>query len=176
MHKLVFHLSVNEKKREIHRSPVNSTHKGQWCGALMYFLICVWINGWVNNREAGDLRRYRAHYDVTVMFSTLWHQTMPDTDWFIDCFIFYNTGFHLTDRHRYHRRFMGSWTKTHHYGKLCRAMRAPWVDRSLNNQIYCYPLFKKRRGPLLRSPRAWDPSVLYIMHADFFRLCRNCQV
>ena len=29
--------------------------------------ICVWINGWVNNREAGDLRRYRAHCDVTVM-------------------------------------------------------------------------------------------------------------
>ena len=27
----------------------------------------VWINGWVNNREAGDLRRYRAHHDVTVM-------------------------------------------------------------------------------------------------------------
>ena len=25
------------------------------------------INGWVNNGEAGDLRRYRAHYDVTVM-------------------------------------------------------------------------------------------------------------
>ena len=32
-----------------------------------FSLICVWINGWVNNREAGDLRRYRAHYDVTVM-------------------------------------------------------------------------------------------------------------
>ena len=30
-------------------------------------LICVWINGWVNNREVGDLRRYRAHYDVIVM-------------------------------------------------------------------------------------------------------------
>ena len=29
--------------------------------------ICVWINGWVNNREAGDLRRYRTHYYVTVM-------------------------------------------------------------------------------------------------------------
>ena len=25
-------------------------------------------NGWVNNRKAGDLRRYRAHYDVTVMY------------------------------------------------------------------------------------------------------------
>ena len=53
----------------IHRSPVNSPHKGQWRGALMFSssLICVWINGWVNNREAGDLRRYRAHYDVIVM-------------------------------------------------------------------------------------------------------------
>ena len=35
--------------------------------ALMFSLICVWINDWVNNREAGDLRRYRAHYDVSVM-------------------------------------------------------------------------------------------------------------
>ena len=53
--------------RGIHRWPVNSPHKGQWCGALMLSLICVWVNGWVNNREAGDLRRYRVHYDVIVM-------------------------------------------------------------------------------------------------------------
>ena len=53
--------------RRIHRSPVNSPHKGQWRGALMFSLICVWINDWVNNGEAGDLRRYRIHYDVTVM-------------------------------------------------------------------------------------------------------------
>ena len=50
-----------------HRSPVNSLHKGQWRGALIFPLICVWTNGWVNNRDAGDLRPYRAHYDVTVM-------------------------------------------------------------------------------------------------------------
>ena len=55
--------------RGIHRSPVNSPHKGQWRRALMFSLICVWINAWVNNREAGDLRRYRAHYDVIVMSS-----------------------------------------------------------------------------------------------------------
>ena len=55
--------------RGIHRSPVNSPHKGQWHGALMFSLICVWINVWVNNREVGDLRRYRAHYDVIVMKS-----------------------------------------------------------------------------------------------------------
>ena len=53
--------------RGIHRSPVNSPHKGQWRGALMFSLICVWINGWVNNVEGGDLRRHRSHYDVTVM-------------------------------------------------------------------------------------------------------------
>ena len=35
----------------------------------MFSLICVWINGWVNNREAGDLRRHRGHYDVIVMMS-----------------------------------------------------------------------------------------------------------
>ena len=53
--------------RGIHQSVVNSPHKGQWCGASMFSLICAWINGWVNNHEAGDLRRHRAHYDVTVM-------------------------------------------------------------------------------------------------------------
>ena len=37
---------------------------GLWC---LYTLICARINGWVNNREAGDLRRYRPHYDVVVM-------------------------------------------------------------------------------------------------------------
>ena len=53
--------------RGIHRSPVNSPHKGQWREALMFSLIFVWINDWVNNHEAGDLRRYRSHYDVIVM-------------------------------------------------------------------------------------------------------------
>ena len=53
--------------RGIHRSTVNSPHKGQWRGGLMFSLTCVWINGWVNNREAGDLRRYHVHCDVVVM-------------------------------------------------------------------------------------------------------------
>ena len=51
----------------IHRSPVDFTHNGQWRGALMFSLICACINDWVNNREAGDLRRQRAHYDIIVM-------------------------------------------------------------------------------------------------------------
>ena len=51
----------------IHRLPVNSPHKGQWRGALMFSLICAWINGWVNNSDAVDLRCHRSHYDVSVM-------------------------------------------------------------------------------------------------------------
>ena len=43
--------------------------KGQWRGALMFSLICAWINGWINNGDAGDLRRHGAHYDVTVMMN-----------------------------------------------------------------------------------------------------------
>ena len=56
--------------RGIHRWPVNSPHKGPWRGALMFSLIFVWVN----NREACDLRRHRAHYDVIVMGKTsiLW--------------------------------------------------------------------------------------------------------
>ena len=59
--------------RGIHRSTVNSPHKRQWRGALMFSLIWAWINGWLHNREAGDLRHNRAHYDVTVM--VIFHMT-----------------------------------------------------------------------------------------------------
>ena len=58
--------------RGIHRSPVNAPHKGQWRAALMFSLICARINGWVNNREAGDERRYRTNYDVIIMDSWCW--------------------------------------------------------------------------------------------------------
>ena len=52
--------------RGIHWSPDHTPHKGQWRKALMFSLICVWINGWVNNRATGNLRR---HYDVIVMWN-----------------------------------------------------------------------------------------------------------
>ena len=57
--------------------------KGQWRGALMLSFICARINGWVNNREAGDLRRHRAHYDDIVMksccalYSSSFHERPP---------------------------------------------------------------------------------------------------
>ena len=52
--------------RGIHRSPVNCPHKYPQCG---FFKFCDWTNDWANNRDAVDLRRHHAHYDVTVMFN-----------------------------------------------------------------------------------------------------------
>ena len=66
--------------RGIHRSPVNSPHKGQWRGALMFSL--AWMNDWVNNREAGALIRHLAHYDVTAMSHGKWRM-------YAVCFIWY---------------------------------------------------------------------------------------
>ena len=58
--------------REIHRTKASDTE-------LWFFsLICAWINIWVNNREAGDLRRYWVHYDVTVMIRQ--RKKKPDND------------------------------------------------------------------------------------------------
>ena len=50
-------------------SPVDSPHKCQWHGALMFSLICTWVNSRANNRGASDLRCHCVHYNITVMSS-----------------------------------------------------------------------------------------------------------
>ena len=66
--------------RGIHQSPVDSPHKGQWRGDLMFSLICAWTNGWADSR--GDLIRHRAHYDIIVMrFVSSGHQQL----WYCMC-------------------------------------------------------------------------------------------
>ena len=84
--------------RGIHRSPVNSPHKGQWRGALMFYLICVWINKWANNREAGDLRRYRVHHNVSVMIEVLSATTQKGAILFNSCLTtkYFKTPHYLT--------------------------------------------------------------------------------
>ena len=78
--------------RGIHRSPVNSPHKGQWRGALRFSSICAWINNWVNNREAGDLRRHRAHNDVIVMGCFFWVHSL---DKVLAFFLLYCVQYHV---------------------------------------------------------------------------------
>ena len=51
----------------IQQWPMNSPHRGQWRGALMFSLICHWTNDWTSHRDAGDLRHHPAHYDVIVI-------------------------------------------------------------------------------------------------------------
>ena len=52
--------------RGIHRSPVNSPHKGQWRRALMFSYLR--LNKRLNKQSRRcDLRRHQAHYEVTVM-------------------------------------------------------------------------------------------------------------
>ena len=95
--------------RGIHRSLVNSTHKGQWHGALMFSLICAWINGWVNNGEAGDLRRHHAHYDVTLM-ALKW----------LDLIIEHQNSCPSND-HQDDSRYISTWYKIHYTLHLCHS-------------------------------------------------------
>ena len=67
--------------RGIRRSPVNSPTKASELGALMFSLICAWINRWVNNRKASDLRRHRAHYAVIVMGQRVGFSWVPVVAW-----------------------------------------------------------------------------------------------
>ena len=98
--------------RGIHRSPVNSPHKGQWRGALLFPLICAWINDWVNNGEAGDLRRHRVHHDVIVMvLKEVWISSL-----------FYSKGIDQQGMYRMYRLFHiqtegsgGSWLNHLYY-------------------------------------------------------------
>ena len=62
----------------IYKSPLNSSHKGRWRGALLFSLFCTWTNGYVNNQYVGDSRRHRAHCGVTVMdlIGPLWYQKL----------------------------------------------------------------------------------------------------
>ena len=61
-----------------------------WC----FFLICVWIYDWVNNREASDLRRYRAHYDVTVMATYMRQYSEPPLFQKMACYLFDESRFY----------------------------------------------------------------------------------
>ena len=66
--------------RGIHRSPVDSPHKGQWHGALMFSLMCASTNDRASNGDAGDLRPHGTHHDVTVIFLlcfvVFWHRSI----------------------------------------------------------------------------------------------------
>ena len=65
-------------------SPVTGEIPTQRPVTRRFDIFLTWINSWVNNREAGNLRRHRAHYDVTVMkLLTQSAPTVPVKKWLV---------------------------------------------------------------------------------------------
>ena len=138
--------------REIHRSPVNSPHKGQWRGALMFSLIGASTNGSANNRDAGDLKRHRIHYNITVMikrvylrhsywwFSHLWRHTLP----------------------------LNRLTTTHARCSSCKRRTSGW------RQDFCYrpPLWVPWCRTHNHRFAKWVSPGLYFLHAGLEITCR----
>ena len=105
--------------------PVNSPHKGQWRGALMFSLIYAWINDWVNNREADDLRRQRSHHDVIVMIGE-----NPTLTWHMDNLLGY----------------IGSKYQTRFFGKLNDFSIAIVCTNSCGRPLNYIPLKANKKG------------------------------
>ena len=82
---------------------ISDPSQGQRYVALMFYFICARTNGCANNRDAGDLKRHRAHYGVTVMLysyttiiSAVGCQNIGK--WFI-AMVDYNFGNSITDKY-----------------------------------------------------------------------------
>ena len=89
--------------RGIHRPPVNSHLNGQGRVAVMFSLTCAWINGWVNNRNKdGDLRRYRAHYEVTGMCRGAKHASNHHRNQYWSLMFYYTIGLTSTSHYLTH--------------------------------------------------------------------------
>ena len=151
--------------REIRRSPVNFPHKGQWRGALMFSLIYAWINDWVNNREAGDLRRQHGHYDVIVMpnveglpdLADLPVLVIPDVDktalWLGDCGVF-------VGQVHTHPITMNWWMA----GGTCHPINKPYEITAALLERSCAtassPVYLNWSAPHMSSHTSWKNQVI----------------
>ena len=164
--------------RGIHRSPVNSPRKGQWCGALMFHLICTWTNGWASHRYASDLRRNCSHYDVTVMCPY-------SNEYNINCSL---------QKITYIRYTLLSYMTNTDYSSTLQAPVCPWKPfnflagcsfQSFRHRLLClnnlnhwgtwrlFATFMRGLGPLMRLTRThlllssrsiWAPTLYSLIH------------
>ena len=133
-------------------SPVDSPHKGQWRGALMFPLICAWTDGWANNRDVGYLRRHGAHYDVTVTTNT--------SAYFLECIVRSDTEFESS--------LLSCVIECLHYGIRCWSPLAiEWTLFWILNPLYSF-IRVGVSGPPLSS--YWSSGVLQaISSVMYFR-------
>ena len=125
---------------------MNSPHKGQWRRALIFSLICVWINGWVNNREAGDLRCYRVHYEVIVMCSissiwpcdAIWHRSVSTLVQVMPHFS-QATSHHMNIVDLLSQRYNDTWVQFHEWYLCHQLITLAW-------KLHLKSWFKSPRG------------------------------
>ena len=139
--------------------PVDSLHKGQWRGALMFSLICAWTNGWANNRDAGDLRLHRAHYDVTViiikpilldLLKQAWHQFQIYRSFFTKRPIWRAN--YLTNVHKMLTQgWLLACKREHHLNKIHHSLtnlhfdpRAKYRKTSPTQWLWCYGFCRRQ--------------------------------
>ena len=107
--------------------------------ALMFSLICTRLNGWVNNGEAGDLRRHRAHYDVIVMDTR-----NQDNQWVIGLqmqrknthiFVIFRWSVHATQADQQ----VGTWIIIRMFKQNKHPCQNYWVIQTISchNVLYC---------------------------------------
>ena len=111
--------------------PVDCPHKAQWHGVLMFSLISAWPNAWANNRDVGDLRRHRAHCDVTDTYWSLW----------LDIMLRSMTHLTLYNHSRWH-------------------VNKHWMKRGCFSQLSKVYWVKIRYSCVQRSPDARNPDLL----------------
>ena len=111
--------------RGIYRSPVNSPYT--W--SFDVSLVCAWTNGWPNNRDAGDLRRHRAHYDVICHFKQIMSR------------IFSFLKRKLSNIAEYYAVSMGDYSCNNSPGTLNCWMACPVSKASHNLKRALFPLF-----------------------------------
>ena len=101
--------------RVIHLSPVDSPHKGQWRGALMFPLICTRTNGWTNNWDAGDLRRHRTHHGATLTYHENVLEMSPTNQLpFASCALCYMQIYQTRRADTYQFKHHGMWLSLKH--------------------------------------------------------------
>ena len=117
-------------------SPWGEFTEGQRRGALKFHLICRWTYGWANHWDAGDLRRHRAHYDVTVILGPSWIHVMSSLiGWNAP-----NSAPVCIDKHRYHETLHACAPVFLAAAKQLYDWLSPSVCRSARRSV-CYTFF-----------------------------------
>ena len=125
----------------------------------MFPLICSWTNGWTNNRDAGDLRRHRAHYDVTVMVKSTGPRITTKSQqqviqwWLVNNWTFMNKLYWNSNQFRFPFKKMDLKISTANVGHL--------VLTSICR--HCFDVGRWNSPRMKTTPVYLDPSIPWVL-------------